>query len=1657
MCIACCKEGDKACSRCKACYCSVECQRKHWPMHQKDCGRPTAAQQDAKALTNGGSSRKPGKRSHGSYEEELLVELDGCNLEDDVIFNIDEITPQPELQKKSKVVVYIVENLLMKGQAIDAKETEKFLSLMQELNQNFHENRHPIDASNCREGALVMFDYQGEVTRGAVTKFDAKKSEATVLAIDYGNKEIVKLSNLFLMPRFALDYPRQCRTLALHGMPSNLDAATKEALNNHLKSTVQDKILQYELKDKINGVHGVVLTTEDSNDCINDLMMTFYESMKTTGHEKKIERIMLKDIPPQAIPEEPEFDVVITDVRSPACFSAQVIAEDKSNIVAMSNLFNQLQELPESSVSLSFDPVVNEVCLAFFSDDQTWSRAAVQKVNPDGTLRIAFIDYGNFEDLDPCYVRPITKELAKLPKQARKFSLFGVESSSLNGEWSEEAKKLFKDALFAESVCHASLISTNDETCSVELYLPSSKSYPYKMLLDRGLAVTAEPSNQIETKTTQSIPFALKLNNISAKGEHRVIPVHFENPHEFYVQIADTEKIHQVFEFDAIMQKVQVIPYTDLIVDDSCCALFSNGLWYRAKIVSVNGTDCEVYFYDYGNSATVPVKNLRVIPEEMRSLPGQAIRVKLNDVTPTGKDWSDEAKELMESNLSFQPCTLNVSKLEDGFVVGTLFRENDDADVAKMLVDANLARPFSAINGGNISTSTKNQKAAISSVQKQGAQSMSQTSIKRQPFTLSTEKLVSPSEQRVIPVHFENPHEFYVQIADTEKIHQVFEFHAIMQKVQVIPYTDLIVDDSCCALFSDGAWYRAKIVSVNGTDCEVYFYDYGNSATVPVKNLRVIPEEMRSLPGQAIRVKLIDVTPTGKDWSDEAKELMESNLSFQPCTLNVSKLEDGFIVGTLFRENDDANVAKMLVDANLARPFSSINGGNISTSTKNQKAAISSVQKQGAQSMSQTSIKRQPFTLSTEKLVSPTEQRVIPVHFENPHEFYIQIADPDKIHQVYEFDGIMQKVQVIPYTDLIVDDSCCALFSDGAWYRAKIVSVNGTDCEVYFYDYGNSATVPVKNLCVIPEEMRSLPGQAIRVKLNDVTPTGKDWSDEAKEVMESNLSFQPCTLMVLKTEGRVVCGKISREQDGLDICKELVNKGLARSASDMPSKTEKEFDEAPPLAEAPLPSTKSANYLEQKQKVPSKRIQEEEKAGIGFKKDQNRKDFNDKHDKNDTRHEPRRNSNERTSRIQNKMTNGRSRRSSDSERSSGDDGSSENNFHSQRAQKFAFQQNTRGRGRLGRRGRGNYQNTFRPQYPSNYENHDFVNQGPQNFMPPMFPFYPPYMFPPFMYEPNLPHPGQSARGSNNFSSESGEEGNGMADEYSKIEKRASFTGKRGQSFGRGKPPMRGRGQDLSQWMNAWHQVANYMNGNEAAQGYEAYRGHEATRGFGRGMQSFRGRGAINNMPRGVESNLEGAVKRYPRLPNAKTPASMYSGAEIECKVTCIEHPSHFYIKLTSDSGKVNLPEEVYEKAEFAENINSSKLVAAKVPGTSHFFRAIVENVFSKEKVLVRDVDSGLTEIVDRSGLKNMLPEDAKKPFRAIRCTLHNVMPKIRNRWSNEATKYLNHKLDVADRKVKICVRGENSFAVMISIRDPENTDVFIGEDMAQLGFAHCMR
>ncbi|XP_077864705.1 tudor domain-containing protein 1-like [Saccoglossus kowalevskii] len=151
--------------------------------------------------------------------------------------------------------------------------------------------------------------------------------------------------------------------------------------------------------------------------------------------------ILVKSLPVVDLPDCSEIPVVVTEVRSPLEMYCQVATVE--NLKILSPLFEELNAYyNETLSSLTYNPIVGELCAAQFMDDQSWSRAEVLDVKPN-FVDVKYIDFGNQETVPLSCVRPLTDLFAKLPIQAFKCKLADIQPTC--DAWNPDAVELMQN------------------------------------------------------------------------------------------------------------------------------------------------------------------------------------------------------------------------------------------------------------------------------------------------------------------------------------------------------------------------------------------------------------------------------------------------------------------------------------------------------------------------------------------------------------------------------------------------------------------------------------------------------------------------------------------------------------------------------------------------------------------------------------------------------------------------------------------------------------------------------------------------------------------------------------------------------------------------------------------------------------------------------------------------------------------------------------------------------------------------------------------------------------------------------------------------------------------------------------------------------------
>lgn len=97
-----------------------------------------------------------------------------------------------------------------------------------------------------------------------------------------------------------------------------------------------------------------------------------------------------------------------------------------------------------------------------------------------------------------------------------------------------------------------------------------------------------------------------------------------------------------------------------------------------------------------------------------------------------------------------------------------------------------------------------------------------------------------------------------------------------------------------CAKYSvDGAWYRARVVSIEAESASCFFLDYGNTDCVALSDLVIPPPKYLSVPFLANSFVAADLAPRDKlAWSEKEIQALNAKLGYTEWKLQISQPGD---------------------------------------------------------------------------------------------------------------------------------------------------------------------------------------------------------------------------------------------------------------------------------------------------------------------------------------------------------------------------------------------------------------------------------------------------------------------------------------------------------------------------------------------------------------------------------------------------------------------------------------------------------------------------------------------------------------------------------------------------------------------------------------------
>ncbi|XP_053513892.1 RING finger protein 17 [Artibeus jamaicensis] len=437
-----------------------------------------------------------------------------------------------------------------------------------------------------------------------------------------------------------------------------------------------------------------------------------------------------------------EFKEKIIEPRPPGCYKPPVIPNMKVFDAVVScigddgtvfvvpklsefELIKMMNEIQSNLKCLGLlEPYFwkkGEAC-AVRGSDTMWYRGKVIEVI-GGTIRVQYLDHGLTEKIPQCHLYPILL-YPDTPQFCIPCQLY--RTIPVGGIWQPDAIELLQELLSKREVeIHVMELPANPwEKLSVHLYFDGmSLSYfmahhKYCMFEHSEEILKKKPTDYSkkceedrweirfeelllsETETPILPPYL--PSPLPPPGELYAVQVkHVVSPNEVYICLESIEKcnlcsqhsdtdgsgVSWESESESLSEALQrlntnvetLLPLTDFRTEMPCLAEYDDGLWYRAKIVSIkefNPVAILVQFVDYGSTEKLTINRLRQIPLHLMQYPAQAIKVLLAGFKPPLKDsaktripycpkWSMEAlwamidclqgKQLYASSMAREP------------------------------------------------------------------------------------------------------------------------------------------------------------------------------------------------------------------------------------------------------------------------------------------------------------------------------------------------------------------------------------------------------------------------------------------------------------------------------------------------------------------------------------------------------------------------------------------------------------------------------------------------------------------------------------------------------------------------------------------------------------------------------------------------------------------------------------------------------------------------------------------------------------------------------------------------------------------------------------------------------------------------------------------
>ncbi|KAK9407976.1 tudor domain-containing protein 7 [Crotalus adamanteus] len=597
-------------------------------------------------------------------------------------------------------------------------------------------------------------------------------------------------------------------------------------------------------------------------------------------------------VPPLIIPEEISPSVLVVDLYSTNDVVVRYVGANYSG--AQESMEEEMKDWynRNASVLQIQSPKVGQIVAALAEED-AWLRAQI--VSTEGNrIKVCYVDYGFNEIIENSRVYKLAKQFYRLPFQASKCKLAGLEA--------------FDDPILIKMV--------ESQTCgkifAVEILEKSDipRIILYDTSGDDDININATCLKVLQDKSFElhlqvdALYKDVRVTNVCSDGT-----LYCQVPSKGLIRLSESlQKLENYFHHREPAGCSVSLPFCGMI-----CLLNYKGKWARVEVISVHSSrTLDVRFMDTGTVASVKVLELREIPSiflrEIIAIPPQAIKCCLADLPLNIGMWTPDAVLwLRDTVLNCPDCSMKVVKLDNQIAHIYLFtpknfpdpdrsinRQITSADLWKHQKDVFLSVSLSNLPGRKERDlpmrSSLGPKLSSTDTAPHILESRKVETTLNMPLALS---LVPSQEQMDVFVALAC-HPGYFILQSWQEMHKL----EMLMEEMLLHYNG--AEDGAVAVEKNkiyaakvkNKWHRVLIKGLlaNGL-VTVYELDYGKHELIGIQNIRPLVAMFRELPFQAITAQLAGIE--WQQWSEEASIVFRNHVEQKPLVAQVETVIEG--------------------------------------------------------------------------------------------------------------------------------------------------------------------------------------------------------------------------------------------------------------------------------------------------------------------------------------------------------------------------------------------------------------------------------------------------------------------------------------------------------------------------------------------------------------------------------------------------------------------------------------------------------------------------------------------------------------------------------------------------------------------------------------------